>query len=397
MRIGFVTPEYVTEGYFSGGLANYIYRTSVALLLRGHEVHVFTLSDTADEDFLQEGIRVHRIAGSRLGRWITRASGGRLSEAAEWIGFSARAWRRIARVHRASRFDVLQFPNYSACGLISSLLLRIPYAVRLSTYGPEWNELAGIAPGADRAVGEWLEAMQLRVARHVYAPSHRLQKVAAAKARLARVDRIPTPFFLECRDLDLSLFQESFQGKQYLLFYGRYQLHKGFHILAQALEEILDKTPGCYAAFIGMDLPSRLAPSMREYAVRASGRHRERLIFVDQTPHAQLYPVITGSRLVVLPSLVDNLPNACLEAMALGKAVVGTYGTSLEELLTDGVTGFLVPPGDPRALAEKVTAAWNRDDLDEIGRAAKESVARFEPARTIPVLEGYLESIIGRS
>lgn len=394
MRIGFATPEYVTERYFSGGLANSIHRTSVALSARGHDVHVFTLSDEADEDLVSDGISVHRIARGRLAPWLTRMSGGRLVEAGEWIDFSIRAWRRIARAHRSSRFDVLQFPNYSACGLVTSLLVPIPFVVRLSTYGPEWNELAGIPASLDRAIGEWLEGFQLRIARHVYAPSRNVQELASARGRLPKVDLIPTPFFLECQDWDHSLFQQRFEGKEYLLFVGRYQLHKGFHVLAQALEAILDRNPKSYAAFVGMDLPSSLAPSMREYAERACNRHCRRLIFVDQIRHAQLYPVIAGSRLVVLPSLVDNLPNACLEAMALGKPVIGTYGTSFEELMTDGVTGFLVPPGDRDALAEKVNEVWNRSDLDGVGQAAKERVTQLSPEHTIPLLENYLESVI---
>ncbi len=68
-----------------------------------------------------------------------------------------------------------------------------------------------------------------------------------------------------------------------------------------------------------------------------------RLVLIDNLPHRQLYPIIAAARLVVLPSLVDNLPNACLEAMGLGTAVIGTTGASFEELITDGVNGFLVP------------------------------------------------------
>jgi glycosyltransferase involved in cell wall biosynthesis len=394
MRIGFTTPEYVTESYFSGGLANSVHRTSIGLRSSGHDVHVFTRSELADEDLLHDGIQVHRVAGGRLARWINRASRGHLRESSEWIDFSARAWRRIARIHRKSRFDVLQFPNYSGCGVVSSLLLPVPSAVRLSTYGPEWNDLAGIPRSADRAVGDWLEALQLRLARHVYAPSRNVQEMALSRSRLEKVELIPTPFFLESGELDPSLYRERFEGKEYLLFFGRYQLHKGFHILAQALDEVLQGNPGAYAAFVGMDMPSALASSMREFAERACPRHRARLIFIDQTPHPRLYPVIAGSRIVVLPSLVDNLPNACLEAMALQKAVVGTYGTSFDELLTDGVTGFLVPPGDPRALAEKLNAVWNRPDLDRIGRAAAERVKEFDPQVTIPILEDYFRSII---
>jgi glycosyltransferase involved in cell wall biosynthesis len=332
-----------------------------------------------------------------VARWIDRASRGRLRESSEWIDFSARAWRRIARTHRRSRFDVLQFPNYSGSGLFSTLFLPVPSAVRLSTSGPEWNELAGIPRDADRRVGEWIEALQLRLARDVYAPSRKVRDMALSKAGVAKIDLLPTPFFLETGTTDPSLYRERFEGKQYLLFFGRYQLHKGFHILAQALDEVLERNPNAHAAFVGMDLPSVLGASMREYAERLCPRHRSRLIFIGQTPHSRLYPVITGARLVVLPSLVDNLPNACLEAMALEKPVVGTLDTSMDELLTEGVTGFLVPPGDSRALAEKLNAVWNSPDLERIGREAAKRAKEFEPAITIPLLEEYFRSIIEAS
>src|ERR1051326_7456438 len=49
-----------------------------------------------------------------------------------------------------------------------------------------------------------------------------------------------------------------------------------------------------------------------------------------------------ASASVVLPSLIDNLPNSCLEAMGLGRVVIGTKGTSFEELITDEANGFLI-------------------------------------------------------
>jgi glycosyltransferase involved in cell wall biosynthesis len=97
---------------------------------------------------------------------------------------------------------------------------------------------------------------------------------------------------------------------------------------------------------------------------------------------------------VVLPSLVDNLPNACLEAMALGKPVIGTSGASFEELLTDGISGFLVPPGDPRALADRIIAVWDRPDLDSIGEAARRRAGELAPDRTIPLLEEHFRLVV---
>ena len=69
LRIAFATPEYVTEDYFDGGLANYLNRVSQALASLGHDVHVVTLSQQNEAEFEHEGVMVHRLA---LGRsWQT--------------------------------------------------------------------------------------------------------------------------------------------------------------------------------------------------------------------------------------------------------------------------------------------------------------------------------------
>jgi glycosyltransferase involved in cell wall biosynthesis len=50
----------------------------------------------------------------------------------------------------------------------------------------------------------------------------------------------------------------------------------------------------------------------------------------------------------------EGIPNAVLEAMAAGKPVVATDTGGCREAVVDGVTGFLIPPGDAEALAERV-------------------------------------------
>ena len=76
---------------------------------------------------------------------------------------------------------------------------------------------------------------------------------------------------------------------------------------------------------------------------------------------------------------------------------MGTNETSFEELLEDGRTGFLVAPNDPEALASKVNEVWPRADLDAIGKAAQQSVSRFRPDITLPLLERYDGDAMRRS
>jgi glycosyltransferase involved in cell wall biosynthesis len=200
---------------------------------------------------------------------------------------------------------------------------------------------------------------------------------------------IRTPFYVETRDWDTSIYDQCLEGKRYVLYFGRFQLHKGVQVFARALPRFLERHPDAHAVFVGRDMETPLSSSMAAFARTECGTSASRLVMIENLPHRQLYPIVAAARLVVLPSLVDNMPNACLEAMGLGTAVIGTTGTTFDELITDGVNGFLVPPNDPDALSEKMISAWIDPRLEEIGTAAKQRMADFAPERTITALLTY--------
>ncbi|MCG6137611.1 MAG: glycosyltransferase family 4 protein [Nostoc sp. LLA-1] len=390
MRIGFATTEYVTEKYFSGGLANYLHRVAKALVSLGHEVHIVVLSEIDQGEYEYEGIHIHRLTSGKIQQRLNKVTRYRIPQTAECLAFSFQVYRKLLELHKQQPFDIVQFPDWNACGVVSGLLLPIPQVTRISSYRPVWLEMSGMARNRDERIIEYLTWLQMHHIKHIYAPSYTLKKILAEKAKINHVGVIRTPFYLETLNWDSSIFNEYLQGKKYLLFFGRFQLHKGVHILAQALPQVFKKHPDCYVVFVGKDV----SPSMKEYALSLCSQYTERLIFIQPIPHNQLYPVIAGAKLVVLPSLIDNLPNACLEAMGLGKPIIGTVGASFEELLIEGETGFLVPVGEVNALATKINEVWMHPSLNEIGQAAKVSVQEFAIEKTVKQLLVYYEEII---
>jgi glycosyltransferase involved in cell wall biosynthesis len=73
---------------------------------------------------------------------------------------------------------------------------------------------------------------------------------------------------------------------------------------------------------------------------------------------------------LVIPSLEEGLPLSALEAMAAGKPVIASRVGGLAELVVDGVTGMLVPPGDTGALVSCIAElANNRQRLASMGDA----------------------------
>ena len=80
---------------------------------------------------------------------------------------------------------------------------------------------------------------------------------------------------------------------------------------------------------------------------------------------------ITNMDLIVLPSLRDeDFPNVIIESMALGKAVVGSSVAGIPEQILDGITGFLVEPGNHLDLMNKLSYCFsNRLLIHDFGRA----------------------------
>ena len=397
MRIAFATPEFVTESHFDGGLANYLNRVSKKLADLGHDVHVVTLSLKNEDQFDHEGVTVHRVMLKPAWQMFNRLTRCSLATTLHWLNFSAQAYRKLKQLHRREPFHLIQYPNYSSCGVFSIPLLRTAHVVRVSSYQPAFNDAAGIKRNLDRFLIERLEGLQYKLARNVHVPSRAMQQILLTRSRVNEARLIRTPFYVETAEWDFDLYDQFFKDKKYVLYFGRFQLHKGFHTLARALPQFLNQCPDANVALVGRDMETSLGSSMASFARAQCNGHSERLLIVENLPHSRLYPIIAGAHLIVLPSLIDNLPNACLEAMGLGKVVIGTTGTSFEELITDGVNGFLVPPDNPQALAEKMIAAWTDDRLPAMSVAAKQQVLDFAPEKTIPSLLTYYSEVLGNN
>jgi glycogen(starch) synthase len=99
--------------------------------------------------------------------------------------------------------------------------------------------------------------------------------------------------------------------------------------------------------------------------------------------------LMRGASMVVVPSIVlDACPTVVLEAMAAGRPVVGSSSGGISDLVVDGETGLLVPPGDAPALAQALAAmishpatakAMGRKGLDRVrGYTASAIASRVE-------------------
>jgi glycogen synthase len=401
MRIAFITPEFVTEPTYSGGLANYLGRVTTALAEVGHEVHVFTRSQQ-NEVISFDRVTVHRVVPiwdqkmilDHVDPFIPRSFYNPYQDMkAAWC-----LWRRWQSEHRSQPFDVVQVSNVMSVGLFFRWTRSLPIITRMSSYRPFWDTAAGIPQTIGVRTRWWMERLAVTGTNFVYAPTQFVAQQVAQNYQIPQVEVIETPFFSEQTALDDSVFAQQAQGKDYALYFGRMTPMKGVHILTQALPIVFDRLPDFHIFLIGGEglSPVPAYRTMREYIEASLAEYSDRFTFLNSMRHDKLYPFIENAKMVVLPSLIDNLPNTCLESMGLGKVVVATTGTCFEQVIEDGLSGVLVEAGNLAALAEGIIRTWQMSvaDRQAMEERAIASIERLHPDRAIPQLVEYFSSVV---
>jgi glycosyltransferase involved in cell wall biosynthesis len=139
----------------------------------------------------------------------------------------------------------------------------------------------------------------------------------------------------------------------------------------------------------GVDPASRLG---RE-AAKTPPQHR--VVCVPFTPQVRgLYELL---ELVLLPSRIEGLSQTLLEAMALGKPVIASAAAGNLDLISDGVDGRLVEPGDSAAWARAINELLgNAGEAARLGAAARHTArVTFSLERTVERTAGLYQSLLG--
>ncbi|MEX0744690.1 MAG: glycosyltransferase family 4 protein [Phycisphaeraceae bacterium] len=156
-----------------------------------------------------------------------------------------------------------------------------------------------------------------------------------------------------------------------LLFVGRLARVKGLAVLLEAMRAIVQRCANVRLTLVG-DGEER---SILEQQVREMGLAAH-VQFVGYRSSDEVGELLRQTDVFVLPSFAEGVPVVLMEAMATGLPVVATRIAGVAELVTDGVSGHLVAPGDAPSLADRVAELLDdaalRQRMGEAGRATVE-------------------------
>ncbi|MEO8999817.1 MAG: glycosyltransferase [Rhodanobacter sp.] len=160
--------------------------------------------------------------------------------------------------------------------------------------------------------------------------------------------------------------------------------YRGFHVFMRSLPEILKRLPSAQVVIVGGDEVSysrKLSGSLtyREAMLAELGERLDlsRVHFLGRVPYADYLRILQLSSVHVYLTYPFVLSWSMLEAMAGGAVVVGSKTAPVQEVIEDGVNGYLVDFFAHQELADAVCrVCLTRDQLEPIRHAAMETVAQ---------------------
>ncbi|WP_299410236.1 glycosyltransferase family 4 protein [uncultured Roseobacter sp.] len=171
-----------------------------------------------------------------------------------------------------------------------------------------------------------------------------------------------------------------------LLFVGRLAPVKGLRVLLAALTELSD-LPNLRLVLVG-DGPDR---ARLEAAAAPLG---DRVTFTGYLSQTEVAQALQACDIFVLPSFAEGVPVVLMEALASEKPVIATQVAGVGELVEEGQSGFLVPPGDAETLADRIRTLVGDPELRAaMGQHGRAKVVtdfdiRIEAARLATLFAG---------
>lgn len=410
MRIGLISYEFPPVTL--GGIGTYARHSVRMLVERGHDVTVFA-GTTAEIAHVAEegGARVHRLpcadrqsfAKVAVPAFIAEhahhafavaevpdlyAEGAGLRSALPGLPFILRAHTPVTI---AARVDFTALPwwarSLSAARRIAGGLLhrenprKIWHSARLRA---SWR--ARHAPDADPECRVAFDAdLVVPPSRRLAQELQREWRLPEARIRLLAYPHYPAPELI-------SLPAGSGQVK-IIAFHGGIRRFKGVHTLADAIPLVAHRHPEVKFVFAGSSGQSPVP----DYSLQAWRRdemvrwrdtipwlkerlraHADRVEWSGFVPPERLGDHLRRADVCVFPSLFDNFPSACLEAMSAARPIVATRSGGMEEMIGNEEGGLLVPPDKPHALARALCRLIEDSSLRQrLALCARERLKRI--------------------
>lgn len=370
MKIALVSQEYPPETA-KGGIGSQTYAKAHGLAALGHKVIVISRSiDEGRHEISDNNVTVIRLPG--MEHQLPD-----MTEAVQWLSNSMAVAAEIDALNKKIILDIIEFPEWAAEGYVY-LLNRTPgnsVPVVIQLHGPlvmfghrlNWPDRESIF----FKVGTHMEATCVQLADAIYSSSE-------CSARWI-IDYYK-PSVINIPIIHTGVDTETFSNKNIqkyerltIAFAGKLVPNKGVEELVESASYLSKEFEGLRLNLLGRGEESFII-KLKEKASKSGAE--DLLNFVGFVNKEDLPGELSKAHLFAAPSYYEGGPGfVYLEAMACELPVIGCSGSGVEEIIEDGVNGYLVKPRNVQSLTEALRKILNDESkMKEMGGQAREYV-----------------------
>ena len=361
MKICITTLEFPPD---VGGVGESVKRISKMLVDQGHEVHVVVFHSKRRKDYTdpaqkgfdtncRDGVFVHRY------RNVMRGEGCAVQE------FLSDVYAELHKLHVQQQFDVFHAFYINETGFLTTLLAQeVGKPIINSIRGADIHRnifnpvsYSQIVWSLENSSWVTFVSRQLEHRAHILAPSIRGRTSAFWNSI------VPIDF----EDLEKPQHAGDFRGTVIGTF-GNFRDKKGIDFLVWACEALAAEVD-LTLVFVG-DFVAKEKAYWDEFL--RNSRIADRIVVTGRLPREEALAYHRLIDIFAIPSLRDGCPNALMEAMLAGKAIIGSTADAIGEILVDEENALVVRPGNTEDLVTAVSRLASDPLLRErLGAAAR--------------------------
>jgi glycosyltransferase involved in cell wall biosynthesis len=331
---------------------------------RGHHVHIISHKiNNLEEDYLEGAITIHRIKPT------VENKGGEVPsiiQNMEYIVYTILKASQIIR--QQEKVDVIH-ANQHSCVIAGSIIARIHKIPMVTTihdvvttsspnYWKRWAAQEGVSR-VSSILGPLFEKITVALSTNII---HTVSN--ATKEDLIKFNAKPNiirviPPGINLRHYDNIAVKTEYED--YVLFIGRLVYSKNFEILISCFKEVTKQLSDARLVAVG-DGPMR-----DRWKKMVSELHLDKNIeFTGFVSHEEKVELLSKCSALLLPSYVEGFGLVILEAFAMRKPVLAARVKPFDEIIDEGLDGFMLPADNPEKWSEKIIFLLSNKKICEI-------------------------------
>lgn len=380
MNIGFLTPEYPhPKVSHAAGIGTSIKNLAMALVDKGVKVYVFVYHQKVNEVFTDQGATIHLIAKKNY-QFLT------------WYYYRLQLQNYINQVIKNEKIDIVEAPDWT--GITSFMRFKAPLVIRFHGSDAYFCKLEKRKQKFKNYV---LEKLALKNAKAFIAPTtfagNETRKIFSLNK-----NKIKTIHY----GLQLENFENKtpeIYSKNVILYIGTVIRKKGVFELAEIFNKVVNKIPDAQLIVIGNDSSDIKTGEKSTYKLvekKFSNTAKKQVRYLGKIPYSEVKEHIKNAHVCAFPSFAETLGMVTIEAMALQKPVVNTSMGWAQEIIDDGINGYLVHPTNNDLYAKRILELLNNKNLClQLAKAARLKVeARFDIEKNADVNIAYYRTVL---